>query len=243
MKFKPLVIILAVVLALTVSSVALATTTLWGSSHEDGIGYHWNASDLTIDVGDQSGIYDPLVHLDELNESGATFEGFPSSSTFDTVVKDGKMGRPFLGSARVRLDENGHILKGEVELNTFFYGPDEPWWGVVICQELLHILGLNHSNEDKSCMNTEDAVDRAESEEGWDSPGTHDIESLLIIYPIAPNSPHTEPVAAPEPTQEPDNGGPDCTKNTKPKKCQEGAGTSTSGGTWITVHKFPAPGY
>ena len=66
-----------------------------------------------------------------------------------------------------------------MELNTFFYGPDQPWWGVVICQEIIHVLGLTHSNEDKSCMNTQDALDGAESGlRGWDSPGTHNVATL-----------------------------------------------------------------
>lgn len=239
MKTKAPIILLAVLLALTISGVALATDTLWGSSHEDGIGYHWNKSDLTIDLGDQSDIY-PQFDIVQLNVSAAKFVDVPSSSTFDAVVKDGKMRPHWLGSARVNVDENGHILKGEVVLNTFFYGPDQPWWGVVICQELLHILGLTHSDENQSCMNTQDALDGAElGLPGWDSPGTHDIESLQVIYP---NSSHDEPVATPEPTPEPDEGGPDCNKSPNAKKCRDAAGTSMNGGTWIIVHKFPAPG-
>ena len=136
MKIKAPVFILAIMAALTVSGVALADN-VWGSSHEDGIGYHWSADDLTIRVGDQSGIYVP-GDLAKLNVSAARLVGVVSSSSFDTVVKDGKMRKHFLGSARIRIDEDGHILEGEVELNTFFYGLDQPWWDVVICQELLH---------------------------------------------------------------------------------------------------------
>jgi hypothetical protein len=62
----------------------------------------------------------------------------------------------------------------------------------------------------------------------YTTPGGHDKVELDDIY-----DGHPDGSPAPEPDD--GSGGPNCAKNSKPKKCQAGTGQ------WITLHVFSMP--
>ena len=135
----------------------------------------------------------------------------------------------YLGLAGVYLDGDGHITRAEVVLNTRLlvelYDLDarEAIADHVLCQEIGHILGLDHNRDgddtggwpDNTCMNDQGHLGE------YTSPNSHDTEQFEAIYG------HTDAIS------DGDEGGPDCSKNSNAKKCRNGQ--------WITVHVFWAP--
>ncbi|MEK6829992.1 MAG: hypothetical protein AABY15_07790 [Nanoarchaeota archaeon] len=139
------------------------------------------------------------------------------SSKGDITVNE-QFSVDWLGLARVFIDENGHITKGEVKLNTtFLEGYGNVVSDHVLCQELGHILGLDHNrNQFDTCMND---CALMQTKEEWlnclnylnsDKPNLHDTEQLNLIYN------HTDTV----------NSG-----TCRGKKCVSGK--------WVIVHEFP----
>lgn len=139
-----------------------------------------------------------------------------------------KRGNPnWIGLAQIKIDSNGHIVEGKVTLNSAYANYDNgngpaAIWKHVLCQEVGHILGLQHSGE-KTCMN-----DAFATLGMYTTPGGHDDVQLNIIYG------HDDAVGG---TSDPDDGagGPDCNKNANAKKCRTGAGQ------WITLHVLSMP--
>jgi len=80
----------------------------------------------------------------------------------------------YLGVAQIWL-ENGHISKGRVVLNTLYYWSlDTEEWDHVLCQEIGHVLGLDHRDAPGTCMN-DHVLDAP-------TPGTHDLQTLNDLY-------------------------------------------------------------
>jgi hypothetical protein len=90
----------------------------------------------------------------------------------------------WLGIAGISVDTDGHIFTGYVKMNdtyfaTSFYNTFE-WKQSVVCQELGHVLGLDHQDEDfdneplDSCMDYRDPP--------YPFPDGHDYEQLEDIY-------------------------------------------------------------
>lgn len=127
----------------------------------------------------------------------------------------------WLGLARIFIDEDGHITKGEVQLNTkLLEGYGAAAADQVLCQELGHVLGLDHDRvASDSCMNDQATLGDATS------PGFHDGQQLGIIYA------HADVI----PDEEPDGGGPPCSKNPSHPNCKPEAGH------WMTIDVFPIP--
>jgi hypothetical protein len=90
----------------------------------------------------------------------------------------------WLGIAGISIDTDGHIFTGYVKLNdtyfnTSFYNTFE-WKQSVVCQELGHVVGLDHQDEDfdndslYTCMDYQDPP--------FPEPNDHDFEELAAIY-------------------------------------------------------------
>lgn len=90
----------------------------------------------------------------------------------------------WLGIAGISIDTDGHIFTGYVKLNdsyfnTSYYNTDL-WKQSVVCQELGHVLGLDHQDEDFdneplfSCMDYQDPP--------FAEPDDHDLAQLADIY-------------------------------------------------------------
>ena len=90
----------------------------------------------------------------------------------------------WLGAAFISIrDFEGHLRLGEAYVNEYYiqdYSPsylgfnDETEWRGVMCQEIGHVFGLDHTGED-TCMNT---VDRNPMN---DTPNDHDAAQLTIM--------------------------------------------------------------
>lgn len=79
------------------------------------------------------------------------------------------------GIAQIHVN-GSHILDGRVRVNNY-YGTSNSYRRHVLCQEVGHILGLDHqANGNNSCMD--------DSSAGWDEmrPNAHDYEMLERIY-------------------------------------------------------------
>ena len=224
---KIIAAIIAVLGLLTVATVASA-------DHAWSV-YHWPGDNLRPTVVDKtsSPLYDVPAGVLEWADLGT-----PIQPEMATVGKaDIKVGESvirsssFLGLAGIYLDDAGHITKAEVVLNTRLLVDYDPAVAdLVLCQEIGHVLGLDHNRDgdsgglpDDTCMN--DKVDLFDlvAVQQHISPNGHDTDQLSAIYG------HTDPVSGG------DEGGPDCSKNPNAKKCRSGAGQ------WIIVHVFWAP--
>jgi len=199
------------VLLAVLSATLFAAVTIAGADHSWN-GYHWPGDKLSPTVVNKAA--SPLYNVPAAVSEWANL-GTPISPTLvsgrkgDIAVSEGFS--PFwLGLARVFV-EGGHITSAEVKLNTRLlksYGPlvaDH-----VLCQELGHVLGLDHNRDgaiggspDDSCMNDQGHLGQ------YTSPNGHDTDQLNVIYGHA------------------DSGG-----------GATSASAPSSNGVWITVHVF-----
>jgi hypothetical protein len=189
--------------------------------------YHWSGDIRTPTVTGSTSLNLDIEHVvSEWRLEPRIQPSYSPSGNGDIKVV-AKRGNPnWIGMAQIKIDSDGHILEGKVTLNSFYanYENDSysnaDIWTHVLCQEIGHILGLDHTGG-VTCMNS--GAELGQHVE----PGVHDFEQLGKIYE------HTNDLPTPEP--EPDRGGPDCTKSPNAKKCRSGAGQ------WITVHVFSMP--
>lgn len=90
----------------------------------------------------------------------------------------------WLGLAGISIDQDGHIFTGYVKLNDSYFGSsyyDTPLWRAsVVCQELGHIIGLDHQDEDFNNVSLNTCMDYQDPPTA--SPNQHDYEQLDIIY-------------------------------------------------------------
>jgi len=173
----------AVILAILAATL-FATVTIASADHAWN-GYHWSSDKLspTVVSKTSSSLYNVPAAVSEWAGLGT-----PITPTLvggrkgDIAVSEGFS--PFwLGLARVFV-EGGHITSAEVKLNTRLlksYGPAVA--DHVLCQELGHVLGLDHNRDgaiggspDDSCMNDQGHLGE------YTSPNSHDVELLNAIY-------------------------------------------------------------
>ena len=193
--------------------------------------YHFPSYNLSPTVVDStsSSLYKVPLAVEEWFNLGTDIQPvITTASKGDITVKEAFS--PFwLGLARVFLDGD-HITKAEVKLNTRLlnsYG--EAAADHVLCQELGHVLGLDHNRDgddgglpDDSCMNDQTTLGL------YTNPNSHDTDQLNLIY-----DGHVD--------IDPDDGGDtggggNCPPgNPNHKNCQNATGR------WIVVHVFPIP--
>jgi len=86
----------------------------------------------------------------------------------------------WIGLATIAIDSNAHIVKGTAKMNDSYAS----YWTTekmnhVICQEIGHVLGLDHVSTDGSSQQT--CMDYSQDPNSqW--PNTHDYEQLLASY-------------------------------------------------------------
>ncbi len=216
------------ILAVTVALAALLTAATVASADHSWSVYHWSSDNLSPTVVDKtsSPLYNVPAGVTEWANLPTPINPTLTNAKKGNITVREAFSQSWLGLARIFIDENGHITKGEVKLNTQYldYYEANGYPGIadhVLCQEIGHVLGLSHNRtQDDTCMN-----DQAFIGEALTSPNTHDTVQLNDIYN------HTD--AAPSGST--DEGGPDCSKNSNAKKCRSG------NGFWITVHVFTLP--
>ena len=192
-------------------------------------GYHFPSDNLSPTVTGETSLADVPIVVGDWAWLGTSIQPTYLGSGSGDIKVVAKRGNPnWIGLAQIKVDSGGHIVEGKVTLNSAYAnynngnGTDNIWKHV-LCQEVGHILGLQHSSED-TCMN-----DAFETLGMYTSPGGHDAQQLVDIY-----DGHEDGAGG---TSDPDDGagGPDCTKNANAKKCRTGTGQ------WITLHVFSMP--
>lgn len=87
----------------------------------------------------------------------------------------------WLGLASIYLDSNGHITQGTAKMNdsysSYWSNLDEK--NHVVCQEIGHVLGLDHTSTDGSSQGT--CMDYS-SDPNSQWPNQHDFDELAAIY-------------------------------------------------------------
>ena len=133
-----------------------------------------NTSGYELDLNAWNALGTPITMLD----GGG---GFPIE-----VVEGGNASSGWLGIASVKLDSDLHIVSALVQMNRTLlnrHGPNAAKH--VLCQEIGHILGLDHQYASDSCMddcsrsgNGRACLDNPEAT----TPNAHDAEQLRTIY-------------------------------------------------------------
>lgn len=159
-------------------------------------GYHWSANSYPLDLNpinslgpsfrDQGVATDVIADWNRSvkfandqrfgdNDAGTRQNcPYPSGKSFRMCnYNHGANG--WAGLAQIHLSGN-HIVDGRARVNDY-YGTGYNYRRHVLCQEVGHVLGLDHqANGNPSCMD--------DSSAGWDNlrPNDHDYEQLLRIY-------------------------------------------------------------
>ena len=161
---------------------ALVLALLVGSAWADHSwnGYHWKSTNLapTVVSKTTSALYDVPAGVSEWTTLGTPIQPSFSPGTKGKVVVSEGFSPFWYGQARIFLDSSGHITKGEVKLNTLLLEPlGAAAADHVLCQELGHVLGLDHQRTaSDSCMNDIATIGSATR------PNAHDAEQLGVIY-------------------------------------------------------------
>ena len=140
--------------------------------------YHWRSDNLSPTVLDKttSSLYDISANVADWVALGTPLNPTITTAKKGNITVSEASSTSWLGLARIFLDD-GHITKGQVKLNTRLLAG----YGVyaakhVACQEIGHVLGLNHVTTD-SCMN-----DTSGTLGSFTLPNAHDAEELNAIY-------------------------------------------------------------
>lgn len=163
-------------------------------------GYHWARGDASIPVSlrlldKMNGVWDTL-HPAVSSDWGALSPVFAFTTVsgkrvaYEVELASKKFGNNgWLGLATIWIDGSGHIVRGRVQVNDYYF--QFPRYNTpevrqhVLCQELGHVLGLDHNragdeggSPDDSCMN-----DRVTfPTEVYPHPNVHDAEQIGLVY-------------------------------------------------------------
>jgi hypothetical protein len=193
--------------ALLASSMSALCASPAAATHSWG-GYHWaHATTLKIRLADNvSPAWDTYL-------AGASVD-WTKSIPIDTTVIIGTRSpyscRPtygrvevcsyrygytgWLGIAQIWLS-SGHIVQGTVEVNDSYFASGKyntpAWRRMVMCQEVGHIFGLDHQDENKANLNLGSCMDYTSDASGKlgtngtlsnEHPNAHDYDQLRLMY-------------------------------------------------------------
>lgn len=177
----------------TVSTPTVLANHSWGN-------YHWarTANPFTLKLGDNvNSVWDSYL--------ATTATDWSFSSVLDATVVAGsanpKNCRPTAGRVEVcnsRYGNNGwlgvaqiwasgdHITQGVTKMNDTYFNirnySTSSWRNLVMCQEVGHVLGLDHQDEDFSNINLGTCMDYTSSPDSNQHPNAHDYAQLEVIY-------------------------------------------------------------
>lgn len=192
-KFRLPVLLVASILFLTFFTSSARADHSWGS-------YHWSriSSPFTLKLGDNlSSSWDPYVQT--------TSSDWSVSSVIDTIIVPGATNarrcRPvsgrveicnysygkngWLGLAQIWVSGN-HITQGVTKVNDTYFATAQyntnAWKNMVLCQEVGHIFGLDHQDENFDNGNLNTCMDYTSDPTSNQHPNQHDYDELGIIY-------------------------------------------------------------
>lgn len=182
----------------------MIVTTLPAQANHSWDGYHWarTSNTFTLKLGDNvTSAWDGYLAVASTDWS--------ASSVLDTAIVAGSSsnvkrcsppkGRVeicnakygfngWLGIAGITIS-GGHITSGYVKLNDSYYGTatynSPAWRAYVMCQEIGHAFGLDHTDENMTNTNQGTCMDYTNVPGGTPSnthPYAHDYEQLESIY-------------------------------------------------------------
>src|SRR3989338_6998170 len=192
---KRKVLYLLVVFALVLGTVSVVDANhSWGS-------YHWarTANPFTLKLGDNlSPSWDPFLRT--------TSNDWSLSSVINTTIIGGlknartckptlgraeicnyKYGRNgWLGIASIWVNGGGHITQGIVKVNDTYFNSapynTTAWKNLVMCQEVGHIFGLDHQDENFTNAPLGTCMDYTNDPMPNQHPNQHDYDMLEALY-------------------------------------------------------------
>lgn len=189
----------SIILGVVVLSVFMAGVA--SANHSWG-GYHWarTVNPLSLKLGDavNTAAWDASLSLASLDWSlskvldtnAVTSLVNPKTcrpTNGRVEVCNSKYGNNgWLGIAQIWITGGEHIAQGTVKLNDTYFGTktyNKPEWrNFVVCQEIGHIFGLDHQDEDFANANLETCMDYTSSPSTNQHPNQHDYDQLETIY-------------------------------------------------------------
>lgn len=181
---------------------AIAMTLFAGSAGADHSWstYHWarSSNPFTLRLGDNlSSVWDPYLQttssdwsvsnvLDTTIVAGQSSQRRCRAASGRVEVCNGTYGNNgWLGIASISVS-GSHITSGSVRVNDTYFNTAQynttAWRNLVMCQEVGHIFGLDHQDENFSNPNLGTCMDYTNSPGSNQHPNAHDYEQLSIIY-------------------------------------------------------------
>lgn len=188
--------------ALAAFTGAVALTMAGGSAQADHAwaDYHWarSSNPFTLALGDNlAGVWDSYLQttssdwsvsnvLDTTIVAGATSARRCRAATGRIEVCNAAYGNNgWLGIASISVS-GSHIRSGTVRVNDTYFNTATyntvAWRNLVMCQEVGHIFGLDHQDENFDNPNLGTCMDYTNSPSSNQHPNAHDYEELSIIY-------------------------------------------------------------
>jgi len=200
MKIRFLLLFLTVM----VFSVSFVSTV---SANHSWLDYHWarTANPFTLKLGDNlSSAWKPFLTttssywntssvLDTTIVAGGTNPKNCRATAGRIEVCNSKYGNNgWLGLAQIWIS-GSHITQGVTKVNDTYFNRAQyntpAWKNLVMCQEVGHVFGLNHQDEDFSNANLGTCMDYTSNPSGSvnnplsnEQPNAHDYEELERIY-------------------------------------------------------------
>lgn len=181
-------------LALTLTfPISASANHSWGS-------YHWarTVNPIALQMGDNlTNTWDPFLvtSRNDWNQSavlntsivaGGTTGRKCRATTGRVEVCNAAYGNNgWLGLAQIWASGN-HITKAAVKVNDTYFNTaaynTSAWRNMVMCQEVGHVFGLDHQDENFNNANLVTCMDYTNNPESNQQPNTHDYDQLALIY-------------------------------------------------------------
>jgi hypothetical protein len=198
---------LAVLLALVAFSPAAQANHSWGK-------YHWarTSNPFTLKLADNvSSTWDSYLKT--------TSSDWSQSSVLDTKVIRGLRNpatcsptsgqvevcnaaygqNRWLGVAQIWIGRRNHIVAGTTKVNDTYFNTAKyntsAWRNLVMCQEVGHVFGLDHQDEDFDNPNLGSCMDYTNDPSTNQHPNQHDYDQLEAIYAHTDNTTTVSPAS------------------------------------------------